>query len=520
MVDPGTKPMGVCNEEWKKLDWKAKSTIRLCVSDSILLNVSEEATAKALWDKLGTLYQSKSLVNKLFLQKKLYNLRMKDGDSVTEHLNTFNTVVSQLASVDIKILDGDKCISLLCSLPDSWDSLVIAIGSNATAFQFDEIVSALLTEEMRRKNTESQNGDALFVRGRSQNRNKNKSSSGRSNSRGRSKSPGKPVKVVCWKCRKEGHYKRDYKSKAPDKGKVYDDAPSAEVKATSDEGGDVYLASSSTHVDHEAWLIDSGASFHFTTHREWFWEYEKYDGGDVFLGDDRKARIIGHGKVKLKLQGGRVRTLPSVLHIPALARNPIFVSKLDDAGVKTVFEKDTYKMVRGVRTGTLYKLQGSMDVDGCNSSMVAKSGAKNLMVPSLGKFVYYVSFIDDISRNTWIYFLKNKSEAFDRFKEFKALVENQTEKKIKVLRTDNSGEFCSKEFQEFYKKCGIARHKTTPYTHQQNGVAERMNKTLMERERSMLSGAGLGQEFWTKAVDTACYLVNRSPSSVLEDNTP
>ena len=127
------------------------------------MNVSGEATAKALWDKLGTLYQSKSLVNKLFLRKKLYNLRMKDGNLVTEHLNAFNVVVSQLASVDIKISDEDKCISLLCSLPDLLDSLVIAIGSNATALHFDEIVSSLLTEEMRWKNMESQNGDALSV---------------------------------------------------------------------------------------------------------------------------------------------------------------------------------------------------------------------------------------------------------------------------------------------------------------------------------------------------------------------
>ena len=118
-----------------------------------------------------------------------------------------------------------------------------------------------------------------------------------------------------------------------------------------------------------------------------------------------------------------------------------------------------------------------------------------MKVPPLGKSVHYVSFIDEFSRNTWIYFLKKKSEVFDRFKEFKALVENQTEKKIKVLRTDNGGEFCSKEFEEFCKKCGIARQKTTTYTPQQNGVAERMNKTLMERARSMLSGAGLGQEF-------------------------
>ena len=110
-------------------------------------------------------------------------------------------------------------------------------------------------------------------------------------------------------------------------------------------------------------MIDSGASFHFTPHREWFYEYDKYDGGEFFLGDDRKARIVGHGKLKFKLQGGMVRTLPGVLHIPKLARNLISVSRIDDVGVKIVFEKDTCKMVRGalvlmwgVWIGTLYKL--------------------------------------------------------------------------------------------------------------------------------------------------------------------
>ena len=85
-------------------------------------------------------------------------------------------------------------------------------------------------------------------------------------------------------------------------------------------------------------------------------------------------------------------------------------------------------------------------------------------IPSLGKSMYYVSFIDDFSRYTWIYFLINKSEVFDKLKEFKALVENQTKKKIKVFRTNNGGEFCRNEFEEFYKKCGIARQNTTPYT--------------------------------------------------------
>jgi hypothetical protein len=90
-------------EEWEKLNRRARSTIRLCLEDSVLLNVSGESTAKELWDKLGNLYQSKSLVNKLFLRKKLYHLRMEDGDSVTEHLNAFNTLVSQLVYANITI---------------------------------------------------------------------------------------------------------------------------------------------------------------------------------------------------------------------------------------------------------------------------------------------------------------------------------------------------------------------------------------------------------------------------------
>jgi hypothetical protein len=68
-------------------------------------------------------------------------------------------------------------------------------------------------------------------------------------------------------------------------------------------------------------------------------------------------------------------------------------------------------------------------------------------------YMYYVPFIDDFSRNTWIYFLKKTSEVFDKFKEFKAMVENQIEKKIKVLREDNGGELCGNKFEEFYKKC-------------------------------------------------------------------
>jgi hypothetical protein len=111
------------------LDRRARSTIRIYLADSVLFNVSGEYTTKELWDKLGNLYQSKYLVNNLFLRKKLYHLKMEDGDSMTEHLNAFNTLVSQLGFVNITIAEEHKCITLLCSLTDSWDNLVVAIGS-------------------------------------------------------------------------------------------------------------------------------------------------------------------------------------------------------------------------------------------------------------------------------------------------------------------------------------------------------------------------------------------------------
>jgi hypothetical protein len=75
--------------------------------------------------------------------------------------------------------------------------------------------------------------------------------------------------------------------------------------------------------------------------------------------------------------------------------------------------------------------------------------------------MYYVSFIDEFSRNSLIYFLRKKYEVFDRFKDFKALVDNQTKKQIKVLRTNNGREFCRNEFEEFCKNCGIERNNTT-----------------------------------------------------------
>ncbi|GJZ85112.1 retrotransposon protein, putative, ty1-copia subclass [Tanacetum coccineum] len=107
-------------------------------------------------------------------------------------------------------------------------------------------------------------------------------------------------------------------------------------------------------------------------------------------------------------------------------------------------------------------------------------------VESLGGKRYFLSIIDDYSRRVWVYILRFKHEAFGKFKEWKQLVENQIGRTVKKLRTDNGLEFCNREFEQLCIESGIARHLTVTGTPQQNGVAERMNRTLMDKVRCLL----------------------------------
>ncbi|KAG9458307.1 hypothetical protein H6P81_002815 [Aristolochia fimbriata] len=122
---------------------------------------------------------------------------------------------------------------------------------------------------------------------------------------------------------------------------------------------------------------------------------------------------------------------------------------------------------------------------------------------------YFITFIDDYSRYGYIYLISKKSEALDKFKEFKVEVENQLGRTIKILKSDRGGEYTSDLFDEFCKANGICHQFTLPYTPQQNGVAERRNRTLLEMVRCMLNHSMLGTQFWGEALDTATYILNR-----------
>ncbi|KAL4303931.1 hypothetical protein GQ457_10G011550 [Hibiscus cannabinus] len=131
-----------------------------------------------------------------------------------------------------------------------------------------------------------------------------------------------------------------------------------------------------------------------------------------------------------------------------------------------------------------------------------------------GKYVN--EYTDDFSRYGFIYLMHHKSEAFEKFKEFKNEVQNQHGKSIKALRSDRGGEYLSLDFDELRKECGIVSQLTPPGTPQWNGVSERRNRTLLDMVRSMMSHTDLPTSFWGYALETTAFTLNSVPSKSVQ----
>ena len=143
-----------------------------------------------------------------------------------------------------------------------------------------------------------------------------------------------------------------------------------------------------------------------------------------------------------------------------------------------------------------------------------------LSTPSLNGSRYYLLFIDDYSRMCWIYFMKFKSEVAGIFWKFKKNVENQSGSSIQAIRSDNGKEYTSAEFNRYCEDAGIEHQLTTPYTPEQNRVSERRNRYVMEMVRSMMHEKNLPKMLWAEAANTAVFIQNRLPTSVLTEMTP
>ncbi|GEM12761.1 gag-Pol polyprotein [Rhodotorula toruloides] len=306
-------------------------------------------------------------------------------------------------------------------------------------------------------------------------------------------------------------------------------------------------------------------------------------GGGGGLSGKNGLKVTGVGSLSVKLTGGRVVKINRALLVPGITVNLVSTSQLYNLhGVTTTFGKDAILSRNGqvIATGSrltsnLYRLNGALvdpsaaegasidalarskhvtglKVDGsgrsktsgshvCNVCHVAPSSrlpfpqsdsiastplelvhsdVLSINVPSLGGRRYVVTFVDDHTRMLWVEPLARKSDVFEAFVRFKAKVENESGRRIQRFRSDNGGEYMSRTFDDMLAEHGIIRESPPPYSPQSNGVAEPVNRSIVEGIVSLLAQAGAPKTLWAEALQAFVFIKNRSPHAALSGNVP
>src|ERR1044072_1907598 len=262
------KPVELSEPNWHKLHAHACSTIRLCVSDDVVNHIKGLKTPKAVFEKMESLYQSKSRSSNLYVQQRFYALRMKEGGDLMAHLTVFNNLLAEVSRLGLKIDDDVKAVVLLNSLPSSYDHLVTTLTYGKDEVSLDSVSAALMAHVQRANRAEEEgggSGDGLFARGgadRGRDKGKGESSGNKKKSK-RFKSKDRSL-AECFQCKQKGHWKRD----CPNRGGSQNTGTAANIVQTTEASSseEDMLSVSSTKCT-EAWILDSGCSYHITPHR-------------------------------------------------------------------------------------------------------------------------------------------------------------------------------------------------------------------------------------------------------------
>ncbi|WZZ70893.1 hypothetical protein YC2023_082263 [Brassica napus] len=254
-----------------------------------------------------------------------------------------------------------------------------------------------------------------------------------------------------------------------------------------------------------------------------------FSPNDVKFQDIESSKLIGQGVTKGDLylleDISRISS-SSCLLSSVLSRGALWHSRLGHPHVRALSlmlpgvmfkNNDCEACILGKHCKTVFKRSTTI-YDKCFD--LIHSDVWTAPCLSRDNYKYFVTFIDEKSKYTWITLIKTKDRVLDAFKNFQSYVSNQYNAKIKIFRSDNGGEYTGNAFKNHLAQHGILHRTSCPYTPQQNGVAERKNRHLMEVARSMMFQMSVPKRFWSDAVITACYLINRIPTRILEDKAP
>lgn len=356
------------SEIWKKADRKARATIGLLVEDDQLRHIKNATSAKAAWVALQNCHQKATLTNQVYLLKRICNLKLSEGGCMEEHINTYLDLVDQLAALGEVLKDKMIIAMLLCSLPESYNTLIVALETRAEDDLTVELVkSKLIDEAHRRRNTKSVTDDV------------DKALKSKACSKG-SFVKKNAEKMNCFFCKKPGHLKKDcvkYK-----KWKTKESVKKVSEPCTENSEHLCFGVTEGIR-DTGSWFINSGATSHMANSRHFFHDFSACTEKNVKLGDGNYTDVKGIGSGYITLIDNKDNTfkilVKNVLFVPALDENLLSVRKLAKKGFEIHFRKDICSINKENKVvaiadlcGNLYKLRT------CHEALIVKEKHNNL----------------------------------------------------------------------------------------------------------------------------------------------
>uniref|UniRef100_A0A2N9FP23 Integrase catalytic domain-containing protein n=1 Tax=Fagus sylvatica TaxID=28930 RepID=A0A2N9FP23_FAGSY len=507
----------------KLKDLKVKNYLFQAIDRTIMETILNRDTAKHIWDSMKQKYQGSTRVKRAQLQalrKEFEVLQMKEGESVDAYFARTLIIANKMKIHGENMQQVVIIEKILRSMTSRFDYVVCSVeeSNNLDILTIDELQSSLLVHEQRMN---GHGGDEQALKVTYNDRIGH-------------------FQYECPKWEKEANY--------------------AELEEKEEMLLMSYVELNQSRRE-DVWFLDSGCSIHMCANKEWFSDLDEEFWQSVKLGNNSKMAVLGKGNIRLQI-AGVTQVITDVFYIPELKNNLLSVGQLQERGVALLIQHGVcrvYHPKKGLimqtamsanrmfillarilpKAPTCFQtiLEDNTHLWHCRYGHLSFKGLRTLQYKQMVKGLPQLKAPSKICTDCMVG--KQHRDAIPKRSLWRASqrlqlvhadicgpikpVSNSKKRYFISFIDDYShrgGEFTSHEFKVFCKANGISRQLTVAYTPQQNGVAERKNRTIMNMVRSMLSEKQIPKNFWPEAVNWTAHVLNRSPTLVVKDMTP